>query len=257
MRSRIRAWAWALGLVALLAGEARADDPKAVTPSPAPSAGQVSEQAPAVASAAAALASDSLTRRVTGFYFSDTYPQDICTISSPAAGILRIRCLRFSSIGFFDGQEFSGVWRHDTTTVARTPTGAPAWLRLVPVGPDSVAMVRWVGPSPTDVAREIWTRTAQAPSAPVTRVEDMPEAITKVQPVYPEAARRAGIEGTVIVSALVDKDGRVLETKIMKSVPALDAAAVEAVKHWIFKPALADGQPVRVWVMLPISFHLK
>lgn len=87
-------------------------------------------------------------------------------------------------------------------------------------------------------------------------VEELPEAIEKVPPSYPDAARNARIEGTVMLQALVMKDGTVGDTKVMKSVPGLDAAAVAAVRQWRFKPALAKGQPVQVWVAVPVKFSL-
>jgi len=85
-------------------------------------------------------------------------------------------------------------------------------------------------------------------------VEELPEAIEKPRPEYPEAARRAGIEGTVLVQALVGTDGRVKDTKVVKSVPGLDDAAIAAVKKWVFKPALGHGEPVAVWVAVPVKF---
>jgi len=87
-------------------------------------------------------------------------------------------------------------------------------------------------------------------------VEELPEAITKVTPTYPDIARDASVEGTVMVQALVGKDGRVKDTRVVKSVPMLDAAAVAAVKQWVFKPALNNNKPVAVWVAVPVSFKL-
>ena len=87
-------------------------------------------------------------------------------------------------------------------------------------------------------------------------VEELPEAITKVQPEYPEIARSANVDGTVMIQALVGKDGRVKDTKIVKSVAMLDAAAVAAVKQWVFKPALSNNKPVAVWVAVPVKFSL-
>lgn len=87
-------------------------------------------------------------------------------------------------------------------------------------------------------------------------VEELPEAITKVQPEYPEIARSANVDGTVMIQALVGKDGRVKDTKVVKSVAMLDAAAVAAVKQWVFKPALSNNKPVAVWVAVPVKFSL-
>ena len=87
-------------------------------------------------------------------------------------------------------------------------------------------------------------------------VEELPEAITKVAPVYPGRAREQGIEGQVLVQALVGKDGLVRDVKIVSSIPALDDAAVASVKQWRFKPALTKGAPVEVWVAVPVKFSL-
>jgi protein TonB len=87
-------------------------------------------------------------------------------------------------------------------------------------------------------------------------VEELPEAVTKVPPVYPDMAREASVDGTVMVQALVGKDGKVKDTKVVKSIPMLDAAAITAVKQWVFKPALSNNKPVAVWVAVPVRFTL-
>lgn len=87
-------------------------------------------------------------------------------------------------------------------------------------------------------------------------VEELPEAITKSQPDYPDLAREAGVDGTVMVQALVGKDGQVKDTRVVKSIPMLDASAVAAVKKWVFKPALSNNKPVAVWVAVPVRFTL-
>ncbi len=87
-------------------------------------------------------------------------------------------------------------------------------------------------------------------------VEELPEAITKIQPEYPDIARQSNMEGTVVVQALVGKDGRVKDTKVVKPVPVFDDAAVAAVKRWVFKPALSNNKPVAVWVAVPVKFSL-
>jgi protein TonB len=87
-------------------------------------------------------------------------------------------------------------------------------------------------------------------------VEELPEAITKVAPQYPDLAREASVDGTVMVQALVGKDGHVKDTRVVKSIPMLDAAAVAAVRQWVFKPALSNNKPVAVWVAVPVKFTL-
>lgn len=86
--------------------------------------------------------------------------------------------------------------------------------------------------------------------------ETVAEPLERVAPVYPDSARAAGVEGAVVVRALVGSDGHVLRVEIQTSVPGLDAAALAAVKKWRFKPATVDGKPRAVWVGVPVTFHL-
>lgn len=76
---------------------------------------------------------------------------------------------------------------------------------------------------------------------------------------YPELARKAGIEGTVIVLAVIDERGNVLETSIAKSLgqSGCDESAINAVKSVSWKPALKDGKPVKVRVSIPVKFSLQ
>jgi protein TonB len=87
-------------------------------------------------------------------------------------------------------------------------------------------------------------------------VEDLPEAIQKVPPSYPEAARARGQQGVVETMALIGRDGTVRDACVMHSRPGLDDAALEAVWQWRFKPARANGAPVAVWVRIPVRFTL-
>ena len=65
------------------------------------------------------------------------------------------------------------------------------------------------------------------------------------------------VQGTVVVKALVGTDGRVRETRVAKSVPMLDAAAVAAVRQWRYSPAISHGRPVAMWVDTPVQFTLR
>ena len=87
-------------------------------------------------------------------------------------------------------------------------------------------------------------------------VEELPEAVTKVTPAYPDLAREAGVDGTVMVQALVGKDGKVKDVRVVKSIPMLDENAKAAVRQWVFKPALSNNKPVAVWVGVPVKFSL-
>ncbi|MPN16399.1 hypothetical protein SDC9_163739 [bioreactor metagenome] len=88
-----------------------------------------------------------------------------------------------------------------------------------------------------------------------------PKVLSRVQPVYPEQARKNGVSGTVKVKALVFKDGSVGQCLVIGSsgYPELDEAALNAVQAWQFSPAIdrATKQPVKSYVVLPVLFSLN
>jgi len=77
--------------------------------------------------------------------------------------------------------------------------------------------------------------------------------------VYPEFARRAGVEGKVLVYAQIDEQGNVVRTRIEKSLGpnGCDQAAEAAIRAVKWKPALQRDRPVKVWVMVPVDFRLR
>jgi len=85
-----------------------------------------------------------------------------------------------------------------------------------------------------------------------------PVKITAPSPQYTEIARKARIQGVVIVEAIIDKQGIVTNVKILKTLPmGLDQAAADAVKKWRFKPATLNGKPVAVIYNLTVNFRLQ
>jgi protein TonB len=85
-----------------------------------------------------------------------------------------------------------------------------------------------------------------------------PQVVARVQPRYTEAARKAGVQGTVIVEAIIDEQGRVTNLRVTKSLPmGLDQAAVDAVRQWRFKPALLGTRPVKIFWALTVNFQLQ
>jgi protein TonB len=100
--------------------------------------------------------------------------------------------------------------------------------------------------------------TSGSPDIPMIPVDVMPRVIQA--PVsYPEEARSRGEEGIVHVKALVGKDGKVTEAVIESQQPAsemLGKAAVAAVQQWSFEPGKAKGEPVAVWIVVPVKFRL-
>lgn len=85
-----------------------------------------------------------------------------------------------------------------------------------------------------------------------------PVQLSGRQPRYSELARRAGVQGTVILEAVIDKEGRVSNVRILKGLPmGLDAEAVSAVQEWIFEPARLDNRPVAVYYTLTVNFQIQ
>ena len=84
-----------------------------------------------------------------------------------------------------------------------------------------------------------------------------PVLTNRVEPNYPEAARKARMEGVVILEAIITASGSVEEVKVLKSVnPLLDASAVRAVQQWRYKPATLNGRAVRVYLTVTVTFNL-
>jgi TonB family protein len=81
--------------------------------------------------------------------------------------------------------------------------------------------------------------------------------IQKVAPVYPELAKQARISGQVRFTVIIGKDGTVLNIQLVSGHPLLVAAARDAVKDWIYKPTLLDGNPVEVITQVDVNFTLS
>jgi TonB family protein len=77
------------------------------------------------------------------------------------------------------------------------------------------------------------------------------------RPVYPPSARQARLQGMVRLDALIDTQGRVRELKVQSGHPDLTPAAMEAVRQWVYKPTLMNGQPVEVVTVIDVNFTLS
>ena len=100
-------------------------------------------------------------------------------------------------------------------------------------------------PAPTQTVFEVY------------EVDEPPQPVVQVQPEYPEVARKAGLEGRVIVAAVVDENGNVIQASIHSSTnPIFNDAALEAAKKMKFKPARQKDIAVKVKVLIPFVFKL-
>jgi protein TonB len=104
----------------------------------------------------------------------------------------------------------------------------------------------------------------EAPPPPKTEevfeffaVEVKPQVLKTVDPVYPEMAKKAGIEGRVVVKGLVNEEGRVTFVEIIQSTnPIFDEPARQAAMGFLFKPGMQRDRPVKVWMAIPFRFQL-
>lgn len=81
-----------------------------------------------------------------------------------------------------------------------------------------------------------------------------PVKLVDVLPVLPEEAARAGVRGTVILEVTIDVDGTVKDARVLRSVPMLDTAALEAVRQWRYEPTSIGGKPVPVMITVSVAF---
>ncbi|HEX6464264.1 MAG TPA: energy transducer TonB [Vicinamibacterales bacterium] len=99
-----------------------------------------------------------------------------------------------------------------------------------------------------------------SPGPATVRIAQLPQSphkVVDVRPVYPELARIARVDGTVTLEAVLDTSGRVTQLRVVRSVPMLDQAALDAVRQWRYSPSVYGGRPVSVLMTITIRFTLN
>lgn len=81
--------------------------------------------------------------------------------------------------------------------------------------------------------------------------------IKRIEPVYPELAKRARVSGVVILQVTVDEEGSVSDIRVLKGHPLLDEEAIRAVRQWKYSPTLLNGEPVPVIATVTVIFNLR
>jgi len=94
---------------------------------------------------------------------------------------------------------------------------------------------------------------------PVRAVGDIkpPRLVKRVDPIYPQVAKEAGIEGVVIAEVTTGIYGRVQNVKILRSIPLLDQAAIDAIFQWVYEPFVLNGKSRGVIFTVTVIFKLK
>jgi len=92
---------------------------------------------------------------------------------------------------------------------------------------------------------------------PVGGLIKPPTRINNVGLVYPPIALASRVQGVVIIEATISTSGKVIDAKILRSIPLLDSAALDAVKQWEFTTPTLNGQPVPVIMTVTVNFTLQ
>jgi protein TonB len=99
--------------------------------------------------------------------------------------------------------------------------------------------------------------SVQRAPLPVGGAVKPPRKVRDVLPVYPAIARAAKAQGTVILEAVITKEGRVRDVRVERSIALLDAAAIDAVRQWQYTVPTLNGQPVDVSMIVTVHFELR
>jgi protein TonB len=97
---------------------------------------------------------------------------------------------------------------------------------------------------------------ADKPAGPLTDYDAPPRLVHQTRPVYPEDAFTQKVQGLVEVEMLIGERGEVAHAEIRRSIPPLDAAALETVREWKFTPATKGGRPVATTAVAPVTFRI-
>jgi protein TonB len=133
-----------------------------------------------------------------------------------------------------------------------SPTGSE---QGVPEGMEGGQVGGVVGGVPGGVLGGVIGGTGDIP-VPVAQPDRAPRLLRLVKPEYPQDAFVKKVQGVVYVEILIDANGRVVRTRVTRSIPLLDEAAVAAVRQWMFAPAVKAGRPVATLAMAPVTFTL-
>jgi TonB family protein len=113
---------------------------------------------------------------------------------------------------------------------------------------------RWtIDPSRSHVSDDTMYRVDDKSSAGNIRA---PRKVRNVAPKFPGDAIAAGIDGTVLLEGIIDRQGRIADLRLVKSIPEFDEAAIAAVWQWEYTPTLVDGKPVEIILTVTVKFEM-
>lgn len=176
----------------------------------------------------------------------------------------RVRSLPASPAGRVEASRMSETLLPPRVEVLRTAAavGSPGALTSAEpeLGASSAGRGEVSSASAASAAGDVPVTAASRPAAvPVTRMSISSVAlasslISARQPIYPADARRLGMEGKVVLEAVVGRDGVVQNVRVLEGPVLFQQSAIEAVRTWRYRPYLVDGQPVEVETRITVSY---
>jgi protein TonB len=137
---------------------------------------------------------------------------------------------------------------HDQGALPTSPAiGVPGGIVAYPGSPQLTEILRSASASLPSVA---------APKVRLSSGVTQGMLIRQVRPHYPPLAREARIQGTVVLQALIGKDGRIENLHVLSGHPMLTQAAIEAVRQWLYRPYYLNNQAVEVDTEIRVNFTL-
>ncbi len=159
------------------------------------------------------------------------------------------------------------------TTALRQPSRIPDRILIDDGAPQPVFVAESSGPGvPGGIVSDGGVSLFEAPHAaipPPRQAEPVPprvriggavqagKILREVAPVYPALARQARISGQVRLEAIIAKNGRIENLQVLNGHPLLVQAALEAVRQWVYRPTLLNGEPVEVVTLIDVNFGLR
>jgi len=107
------------------------------------------------------------------------------------------------------------------------------------------------------IGKEEVAKLMQLPPVKIEGGLQEPQKLKSVDPVYPQEAKNARIQGEVMLEVETGFSGRVMYIKVLRSIPALDQAAMDAVRQWVYQPLIVDGKPRRAIFPVTVNFVLN
>src|ERR1700690_2801687 len=128
-------------------------------------------------------------------------------------------------------------------------------------GPDEPRIISALGPSQVTVPAPVESAPAAPSTATPARVRvggavQAGKILRQVTPLYPAIAKQARISGQVRLEAIIAKNGRIENLQVTSGHPLLVQAALEAVRQWVYRPTLLNGEPVEVVTLIDVNFGL-